>query len=192
MSRDSAAAFAGSAWRTEGCGGALVVYELHAARFTDVHKDAAGEAVAGSRSSGPRGACRPGGIISRTCPYRQLEFLPIHDEFPSDNSWGYNPALFFGAQNPPSAAQTPWRRAYASRMMPARPMLLDLVYNHLSDSPLTLVAPEVSHRRADAMGPDDHLRSFRLHGVLPPGHAFYMWDAFSIDGLSLRQHRDDR
>lgn len=170
-------AFAGSNWRTQGWE-SLIVYELHASRFTDAHKDAGGKLLPGFDQIRAELAL-PAGYLANL-PTPALEFLPVH-EFPSDNSWGYDPGFYFAVE---SSYGSPEAMAQCVRAAndAGKGMLLDLVYNHLSDSPLSIVAPEVYTDGQTQWGPMinfDHpacMEFFRQATV-------YMWDAFGIDGF---------
>lgn len=170
-------AFAGSPWRPEGWE-ALTVYELHPSRFTDVHKDAGNKPLHGFDQIRAELAA-PAGYLANL-PVTALEFLPVH-EFPSDNSWGYNPSLYFAIESSYGSPEAMARCVRAANDA-GKGVLLDLVYNHLSDSPLSVVAPEVYTDGQTQWGPMinfDHpacMEYFRQATL-------YMWDAFGIDGF---------
>jgi len=164
-------------WRTMGWE-ALLLYELHPKRFTDLGTAAlawldvlADELKATSRLG------RPGYL--RALPITALQLMPVH-EFRSTNSWGYNPAFFFAVDSHYGGAP-----ALACLVQEAhragRAVLLDLVYNHMNDSPLTRIAPEV-YRNGDAWGD-------RIYNAHPMVRQFfrqatvYLWRTFGLDGF---------
>ena len=70
---------------------ALLIYEMHAKRFTQRN--------AGARSVFDQLVyeLKPDGYLKRL-GVTALELLPLH-EFPKDNSWGYNPSLFLAIES---------------------------------------------------------------------------------------------
>ena len=134
-------------WQTMGWG-ALLVYEIHAKRFTDIAPgnlsllDLLADELQPINRQG-----RPGYL--RNLPITALELMPVH-EFKSTNSWGYNPAFFFavdGFYGGSAALARLVKAAHAN----GRAVLLDLVYNHMNDSPLTQIARDV-YRNGDSWG----------------------------------------
>ena len=164
-------------WQTLGWD-ALVIYELHAKRFTDIQSDnltplalLADELQPVSRTGQP-------GYLYKL-PVTALELLPIH-EFKPNSSWGYNPAGYF-------AIESTYGGAYAlaefvnSAHASGRGVILDLVYNHSQDSPLVKIARDV-YRNGDSYGDRvncghpivlEFLRQASIH----------LWRTFGIDGF---------
>lgn len=156
----------------------LLIYEMHPLRFTDRNRNA----------SGP---LRPfAQIVEELVPGRYLdalqvtalELLPVH-EFPKEISWGYNPALQFAIESsyggPPGFASL-IQRAHAQQ----KSIILDIVFNHLVESPMQETAPDVfvdgETNWGDMVNYDhpvvqEHFRQAVLH----------LWDTFRLDGFRL-------
>ncbi len=125
--------FQGSSWKTLGWD-ALLIYEMHAKRFTQ-------------RNPGDLSIfdqliyeLKPEGYLQRL-GVTALELLPLH-EFPKDNSWGYNPSLFFAIESSYGDPKDFARFVRASHNT-GKAVFLDLVYNHFVDSPLQAVARDL-------------------------------------------------
>ncbi len=125
--------FQGDRWRTLGWE-ALLIYEMHAKRLTQ-------------RNPGAQSVfdqliyeLKEGGYLQRL-QVTALELLPVH-EFPKDNSWGYNPSLFFAIESSYGGPEEFARLVRASHNA-GKAVLLDLVYNHFVDSPLQAVARDL-------------------------------------------------
>jgi 1,4-alpha-glucan branching enzyme len=134
-------------WQTMGWE-ALLIYEIHPRRFTDIAAGSlapldllADEFAPVSRVG------RPGYL--RELPVTALELLPVH-EFPSDVSWGYNPAFFFAIDSSYGGSAA-LARLVSEAHTSGCAVLLDVVYNHMSDSPLTRIARDV-YRNGEAWG----------------------------------------
>jgi 1,4-alpha-glucan branching enzyme len=174
------AAFAGSAWRGEGWE-ALAIYELHASRFTDANKSAssASSKLLKGFDQVSTELAAPAGYLANL-PVTTLEFLPVH-EFPSDNSWGYNPGFYFAIESSYGSPEAMAQCVRAANDV-GKGVMLDLVYNHLADSSLSVIAPEVYTDGQTQWGPMinfDHpacMEYFRQATV-------YIWDALGIDGF---------
>jgi hypothetical protein len=117
--------FRDSLWKTMGWD-ALLIYEMHAKRFTQRH--------AGAQSVFDQliQELQPDGYLKRL-RVTTLELLPLH-EFPKDNSWGYNPSLFFAIESSYGGPEEFARFVHASHNA-GKGVLLDVVYNHFVDSP---------------------------------------------------------
>ena len=128
-------------WRTMGWE-SLVVYELHAKRFTDHNPGGLAPLDLIAEQLGP------GEYLSKL-PATALELLPLN-EFKSTNSWGYNTACYFAIDSGYGGAPALARMVNASHAA-GRAVMLDLVYNHSLDSPLMKVARDV-YCNGDAWG----------------------------------------
>lgn len=125
--------FHGSHWQTMGWQ-ALVIYELHAKRLT-------------KRNLGVSSVfdqliheLQSNGYLHRL-PVTALELLPLN-EFPKDNSWGYNSSLYFAIESSYGGPEE-FARFVRSSHDAGKAVLLDVVYNHLSDSPLQTFARDI-------------------------------------------------
>lgn len=125
--------FQGSQWQTMGWE-TLLIYEMHAKRFTNRNPGAS------SIFDQLIYELKPNGYLNRF-PATALELLPIH-EFPKDNSWGYNPSLFFAIESSYGGPEE-FARFVRSSHNAGKAVLLDVVYNHFSDSPLQAVARDL-------------------------------------------------
>jgi 1,4-alpha-glucan branching enzyme len=158
-------------WRTMGWE-SLILYEMHVQRFTNTNPNnlQAFELIAEH--------LKPNGYLQRL-PVTALELLPIH-EFQLTNSWGYNPAFFFaveGSYGGPAGFAKFVRAAHAS----GKAVLLDVVYNHMNDSPLMRIAADV-YSNGNAWGDrinSGHpmIREFLRQATV------YVWRTFGLDGF---------
>ncbi len=150
----------------------LIIYELHPLRFTHRHPEAtAFERLA--REAGADGYLAALGV-------NVLELLPIH-EFPKDISWGYNPSCFFAIEQSYGGPQG-LARLVAACHRQGQAVMLDLVYNHLVESPLQEVAADVfvdgETQWGDMVNYDHPMcREFFRQALL------YLWDTFRLDGF---------
>jgi 1,4-alpha-glucan branching enzyme len=128
-------------WKTMGWD-SLVVYELHAKRFTDENPGGLAplDVIAGQLG--------PGKYLSKL-PVTAIELLPLN-EFKSTNSWGYNTAFYFAVESSYGGAAALAHTVNAAHAS-GRAVMLDLVYNHSLDSPLMNIARDV-YRNGDAWG----------------------------------------
>ena len=127
------APFTNRAWQTATWDW-LLIYEMHVQRFTQRNTTATtdfDQVILELQN----------GYLTRL-PVSALEFLPLH-EFPASQAgWGYNPSLFFAID---SSYGTPldFARLVRAAHDASRAVVLDLVYNHLVDSPLQALARDV-------------------------------------------------
>ena len=166
-------------WQTMGWE-ALLLYELHPKRFTDLSPgtltplDLLADELQATNRLG-----KPGYL--RSLPVTALQLMPV-SEFKSTNSWGYNPAFFFAVDSGYGSAPALARFVNAAHAC-GRGVLLDIVYNHTNDSPLTLIARDV-YRNGDAWGD-------RITNAHPMVKEFlrqatvYLWRTFALDGFRL-------
>ncbi|HUI64370.1 MAG TPA: alpha-amylase family glycosyl hydrolase, partial [Bacteroidota bacterium] len=165
------------AWQTMGWE-ALLVYELHPKRFTDLGMG--GLASLDLLTDELQLVNRTGvaGYL-RTLPVTVLELLPVH-EFKSLASWGYNPAFFFAIDSGYGGSGALARFVNTAHAA-GRGVFLDMVYNHMNDSPLTQIATDV-YRNGDAWGD-------KINNAHPMVKEFfrqatvYLWQTFGVDGF---------
>lgn len=152
---------------------ALLIYEMHAKRFTQ-------------RNAGARSVfdqliyeLKPDAYLKRL-GVTALELLPLH-EFPKDNSWGYNPSLFFAIESSYGGPEEFARFVRASHDG-GKAVFLDLVYNHFVDSPLQAVARDLyvdGETEWGDMVNYDHpmVREFFRQTLV------YQWFVYHLDGF---------
>jgi 1,4-alpha-glucan branching enzyme len=168
----------GSAWQTMGWE-ALLIYEMHPQRLTRRHRQ-------NGPASDPLPAFEqiiqevaPGGYLQRL-GVTALELLPVH-EFPRDLSWGYNPSLFFAVDSFYGGPEGLARCVRACHDT-GKGVMLDLVFNHMNDSPLQYVARDVYVKGETNWGDMVNyghpmtLEFFRQALV-------YLWHTFALDGF---------
>ena len=164
-------------WQTMGWDASLV-YELHPKRFTDLNAgtlsplDLVTDELQTMSRLGVEG-------YLRQLPATVLELLPVH-EFKSAASWGYNPAFFFAIDGEYGGSAGLARFVDAAHAA-ARGVFLDVVYNHMNDSPLTAIAIDV-YRNGDAWGD----RIFNAHPMVQEFFrqaTVYLWQTFGVDGF---------
>lgn len=119
-----------SPWKTMGWE-ALLIYEMHASRFTDRN--------VGSQSAFDQlvRELKPDQYLSNL-GVTALELLPLN-EFPGDNSWGYNSSLYFAIESTYGGPEEFAAFVRASHDA-GKAILIDVVYNHITDSPLQQIA----------------------------------------------------
>lgn len=164
-------------WQTMGWEN-LVVYEMHAQRFTDLSANGrlpldliADELLPTSRLG------RPGYLFS--LPVSALELLPVQ-EFSSALSWGYDPSFYFAIDGHYGGSEALARfvnTAHAS----GRAVLLDVVYNHSLSSPLMQIAPDV-YRNGNYDG-DRTNCGHPMVGELLRQATLHLFYTFGIDGI---------
>ena len=159
---------------------ALVVYEIHAKRFTDLSLDGLPPLEVLADELKPQNRRGEQGYLARL-PVTALELLPVH-EFRSSASWGYNPACYFAIDSSYGGAKSMaifTNQAHQS----GRAVMLDLVYNHSLDSPLMKVARDV-YRNGDAYGDRMNCGHPMVLEFLRQA-TIYIWRTFGIDGFRL-------
>jgi 1,4-alpha-glucan branching enzyme len=142
----SAAAHA-QAWQTMGWQ-SLLIYEMHARRFTDKSP--------GNRTPldllvdelQPTSRLGQAGYL-RGLPVTAFELLPVQ-EFNNSISWGYDPSFYFAVDGHYGGSMALARFMSAAHAA-GRAVLLDVVYNHSLGSPLMKIAPDV-YRNGDYDG----------------------------------------
>jgi 1,4-alpha-glucan branching enzyme len=150
----------------------FIIYELHPLRFSRRTPGAVAFDQL-SREVAPDGYLGRLGVTA-------LELLPTH-EFPKEISWGYNPSCFFAIE---SSYGGP---AELARMVEdchrnGKAVMLDLVFNHLVESPMQEIAADVfadGETQWGDMVNYDHsvcIEFFRQAYI-------YLWDTFHLDGF---------
>ena len=150
----------------------LLIYELHAQRFTvrNVGVSDGLDQVAAE--------LRPGGYLTKL-GVSALEFLPLH-EF-SKGSWGYNPSLFFAVDSTFGGPEALARVVQAAHGV-GKGIMMDVVFNHIQESPLQALAKDVYVDGETAWGDEinydhpacmEHLRQALV----------YLWRTFQVDGF---------
>jgi 1,4-alpha-glucan branching enzyme len=171
--------FEGTAWQTPRWN-ELMIFELHARRLTQRNKDERGDTLA------PFGQVeaellRPNGYLARF-PVTAVELLPAN-EFPKYISWGYNSSLYFAIESSYGGPDG-FARVVKAAHDAGKAVLLDVVYNHLTDSPMQATARDVfvdGETQWGDMVNYDHpvCREFFRQSVV------YLWDTFRLDGYRL-------
>ncbi len=164
-------------WQTMGWEN-LLIYELHAKRFTDARPDGLMplDMVADELNQTNRMG-RPGYL--RKLPATALELMPV-SEFPAAASWGYNPAFFFAVDGAYGGAPALARFVNTAHES-GRGVMLDLVYNHSLGSPLMAIAPDV-YRNRDYFG-DGMNCGHPMVGEFLCQATLYLWRTFGVDGF---------
>ena len=164
-------------WQTMGWQN-LLIYELHAKRFTDLQPGpfAPLELLADELNS----PCRRGqpGYL-RQLPVTVLGLMPV-SEFSSTLSWGYNPSFYFAVDSFYGGAKALARFVNTAHAN-GRGVMLDLVYNHSLGSPLMKVAADV-YRNGDYYG-DRMNCGHPMVGEFLRQASVYLWRTFGLDGF---------
>jgi 1,4-alpha-glucan branching enzyme len=166
------APFTTRAWQTAAWD-SLLIYEMHVQRFTQRNTTATSDfdqVILELQN----------GYLSRL-PVTALEFLPLH-EFPASQAgWGYNPSLFFAID---SSYGTPldFARLVRAAHDASRSVALDLVYNHMVDSPLQALARDVYVNGATQWG-DMVYFAHPAAGEFFRQATVYLFSLFQLDGF---------
>jgi 1,4-alpha-glucan branching enzyme len=166
-----------SPWQTMGWQN-LVIYEMHAERFTNLAPGTLApldllvdELKPVSRLG------KPGYLYA--LPVTALELMPVQ-EFSSALSWGYDPSFYFAIDGHYGGSTSLANLVNAAHRS-GRAVFLDVVYNHSLSSPLMQIAPDV-YRNGNYDGDRmncghpmvlEHLRQATVHIVR----------TFGIDGF---------
>jgi 1,4-alpha-glucan branching enzyme len=150
----------------------FIIYELHPNRFTKRNFNE----VAFDRLSievGPNGYLGALGVNA-------LELLPIH-EFPKDISWGYNPSCFFAIEQSYGGPER-FSQLVTTCHHQGKAVMIDVVYNHIAESPMQEVAADVyvdgETNWGDMVNYDHPMcREFFRQAYI------YLWDTFRLDGF---------
>jgi 1,4-alpha-glucan branching enzyme len=157
-------------WRTMGWE-QLLIYEMHAGRFTDTP---AGNLPFARLVA----ALGPGGYL-QSLPVTALELLPVQ-EFSSSISWGYDPSFYFAIDG--HYGSSAGLAAFVSKAHGSgRAVILDVVYNHSLGSSLMKIASDVysnGQYYGDRMNCGHPMvREFLRQATI------YLWRTFGLDGF---------
>lgn len=126
-------------WQTMGWQD-LLIYELHAERFTALDPGTLTPLDLLVDELQPVSRLGEQGYL-RALPVTAFELLPVQ-EFSSAISWGYDPSFYFAIDGHYGGNDALARFVDAAHQN-GRAVMLDVVYNHSLDSPLMQIAPEV-------------------------------------------------
>jgi 1,4-alpha-glucan branching enzyme len=163
-------------WQTVGWQN-LVIYELHAERFTAAAAGVVPFDLLIDELQPQTAAGIPGYLSA--LPVTAFELMPVQ-EFSSGISWGYDPSFYFAIDGHYGGSAGLARFVKAAHQS-GRAVLLDVVYNHSLGSSLMKIAPDV-YRNGDYDGDRmncghpmvlEFLRQATLH----------LWYTFGIDGF---------
>ena len=164
-------------WQTMGWE-SLLVYEIHARRFTDINPGSLMPLALLADELRPVSRNGQQGYLNRL-PATAFELLPVH-EFKSDASWGYNPACYFAIDSSYGGAKGLAEFVNTAHQN-ERGVVLDVVYNHSLDSPLMKIAHDV-YRNGDAYGDRMNCGHPMVLEFLRQA-TIYLWRTFGIDGF---------
>jgi 1,4-alpha-glucan branching enzyme len=134
-------------WQTMGWE-ALLVYEMHARRFTDRSLGDKAPLDLLVDELKPISRLGQAGYL-QALPVKAFDLLPVQ-EFNSAISWGYDPSFYFAVDGHYGGSMALARFVNAAHAA-GRAVLLDVVYNHSLGSPLMKIAPDV-YRNGDYDG----------------------------------------
>lgn len=167
-----------SPWQTMGWE-KLLIYEIHANRFTDIMKgtmmplDLLTDELSAMCRRG-----QPGYLLQ--LPVMTFGLMPV-SEFSSTLSWGYDPSYYFaidGFYGGAAALANFVNAAHAN----GRAVTLDVVYNHSLGSSLMKIAPDVY-----SCGPDEYGDGMNcghpMTGEFLRQATIYLWRTFGLDGF---------
>ncbi|HEX3045924.1 MAG TPA: alpha-amylase family glycosyl hydrolase [Bacillota bacterium] len=170
--------FAGSTWRGKPWE-ELSIYEMHSLRFSLRETDDLKKLEKGFRRVIRE--LEPGGYLTKL-GVTALELLPVH-EFPGEKSWGYNPSLFSAIESSYGGPEE-FARLVRKSHDANKAVILDIVYNHMDQSPMQAVAPEFYFEGETNWGPMINyshpaaLEFFRQSMV-------HMWLKYELDGFRV-------
>jgi 1,4-alpha-glucan branching enzyme len=166
-----------SPWQTMGWQD-LVIYEMHAERFTNFQPGALAPLDLLVDELKPVSRLGQPGYL-RALPVTAIELMPVQ-EFSSALSWGYDPSFYFAIDGHYGGSASLANFVNAAHQS-GRAVFLDVVYNHSLGSPLMQIAPDV-YRNGNYDGDrmncghpmvGEHLRQATIH----------LWRTFGIDGF---------
>ena len=126
-------------WQTMGWQ-SLLIYEMHAARFTDSSPGVLKPFDLLVDELQPVSRLNQPGYLG-ALPVTAFELLPVQ-EFNNVISWGYDPTFYF-AIDKNYGGSAGFARFINSAHQNGRAVLLDVVYNHSLGSPLMKIAPDI-------------------------------------------------
>jgi 1,4-alpha-glucan branching enzyme len=156
-----------SPWQTMGWQN-LVIYEMHAVRFTNLAPGALAPLDLLVDELKPVSRLGELGYLY-ALPVTAIELMPVQ-EFSSALSWGYDPSFYFAIDGHYGGSASLANFVSAAHQS-GRAVFLDVVYNHSLGSPLMQIAPDV-YRNGDYDGDRmncghpmvlEHLRQATLH-----------------------------
>ncbi len=172
-------------WQTMGWE-SLLVYEMHAQRFTD--KSPGGKTPLELLVDELQPISRLGQVgYLRALPVAAFELLPVQ-EFSSAISWGYDPSFYFAVDGHYGGSMSFAKFVNAAHAA-GRAVLLDVVYNHSLGSPLMKIAPDV-YRNGDYDG-DRMNCGHPMVGEFLPGHSLFL-SHVQPRRLPIRRHANYR
>ena len=164
-------------WQTMGWE-KLLIYEIHANRFTSLNPDnlmpldlLADELNAVSKRGQP-------GYL-RQLPVTTFGLMPV-TEFHTAHSWGYDPSYYFAIDASYGGAVSMANFVNAAHAN-GRAVILDVVYNHSLGSSLMQIAPDV-YRNGDYDG-DRMNCGHPMVGEFFRQATIYLWRTFGLDGF---------
>ena len=164
-------------WQTMGWQ-QLLIYEMHARRFTDQKPDALMPLDLLVDELKPISRLNQPGYL-HALPVTAIELLPVH-EFSSNISWGYDPSFYFAIDGHYGGSMALARFVNAAHQT-GRGVLLDVVYNHSLESPLMKIAPDV-YRNGDYDG-DRMNCGHPMVGEFLRQASIHIWRTFGLDGF---------
>jgi 1,4-alpha-glucan branching enzyme len=164
-------------WQTMGWE-ALLIYEMHARRFTDKSPGDRAPLDLLVDELQPTSRLGQAGYL-QALPVKAFELLPVQ-EFNSAISWGYDPSFYFAVDGHYGGSMALARFVSAAHDS-GRAVLLDVVYNHSLGSPLMKIAPDV-YRNGDYDG-DRMNCGHPMVGELLRQATIHFWRTFNLDGF---------
>lgn len=156
----------------------LLIYELHARRFTQLNADSKLPLELLTDELKPVSRLGKTGYL-RHLPVTAFELLPVH-EFEGYRSWGYNPSFYFAVDSSYGGAKAMADFVDAAHEA-EKAVILDVVYNHSQASPLMKIARDV-YRNGEAWGDRMNCGHPMVLEFLRQA-TIYMWRTFNLCGL---------
>lgn len=163
-------------WQTMGWE-SLLIYEMHARRFTDEQPGNLAPLDLLVDELKPTSRLNKEGYL-QALPVKAFELLPVQ-EFSSSISWGYDPSFYFAVDGHYGGGMALARFVNAAHGV-GRGVLLDVVYNHSLGSPLMKIAADV-YRNGDYDG-DRMNCGHPMVGEFLRQATIYFWRTFGLDG----------
>jgi len=164
-------------WQTMGWQN-LLIYELHARRFTDRQPGNLAALDLLVDELKPISRLGQAGYL-QALPITAIELLPVQ-EFNNTISWGYDPSFYFAIDGHYGGSMALARFVNAAHRT-GRAVLLDVVYNHSLGSPLMKVAPDV-YRNGDYDGDRMNCGHPMVVELLRQA-TIHIWRTFGLDGF---------
>ncbi|MGA2256521.1 MAG: alpha-amylase family glycosyl hydrolase [Thermoguttaceae bacterium] len=170
-------------WQTMGWE-TLLVYEMHAQRFTDKSPSDKTPLELLADELQPISRLDRAGYLW-ALPVTAFELLPVQ-EFRSAISWGYDPSFYFAVDGHYGGSMAFAKFVNAAHAA-GRAVLLDVVYNHSLGSPLMKIAPDV-YRNGDYDG-DRMNCGHPMVGEFLRQATIYFSRMFNLDGFRFDDTR---